>query len=316
MKRFLSMIMVVIFLVCFTVIPVCAADTGIVNQYNSVDIACNFGIYPSYPSSFSTMEGTHAAGNSGYVANVDATVAEDDPDAGNFTYQLDFYNDDFDYITVYLYLTVAEITSISAVSDTEALDVETSFIQSTNDSGKDVFNLTVKINTSNADSIVRLYIDGRVFTGTNSFFIYNCSGLNLVGVEGPTSDFMDTVTSGLSDIFTKMQEGFTNMVTSIQDGFYELISVLRPEATPDADDFQAGVDQQTGDLNNITGALENMDKPDLNEFSGDISEYVVSADLMEFTSPLQVFFDNQIILSIFCISLTLMLGSYVLYGKR
>lgn len=108
---------------------------------------------------------------------------------------------------------------------------------------------------------------------------------------------------------------FSSLNDNLDLNFAALIEVLSPDTAP-ADQLKDQVEDQASDLNEISGALENLDTPDLSTISGSLSNYVDINHVILAGEPMRYALDNPFFTDLFMIALTLMLASYVLYGKR
>lgn len=129
------------------------------------------------------------------------------------------------------------------------------------------------------------------------------------------NDFRTDMINHFNNLSGTLSSFFSNLNSNLDSNFDDLIDVLSPDTTP-ADQLQSEIDQQTSDLNSISSALENLDTPDLNDFSGDLSNYVQMDDVFLAATPMRNALNNTFFQNLFMIALTLMLASYVLYGKR
>lgn len=129
------------------------------------------------------------------------------------------------------------------------------------------------------------------------------------------NDFRTDIVNHFNNLSGTLRGFFSGLETNLNSNFDDLIDVLSPDTAP-ADQLQSEMDQQTSDLNSISSALENLDTPDLNDFSGDLSNYVQMDDVFLAANPMRNALNNTFFQNLFMIALTLMLASYVLYGKR
>lgn len=161
-----------------------------------------------------------------------------------------------------------------------------------------------------------------VFTGTYQststcyFQLTSVCGHILNFSTNPFLHIFNKIYSAVTYSVQSVVAQFNKLETWIDDMTSSIVGALTVEDSVAAEQFGDDVADKSEDLNNISGALDSVQKPDSNTVTGDVSGYVDTADVTNFAAPIVVLFDQPLILSIFMTSMTLMLSSYVLFGKR
>lgn len=104
--------------------------------------------------------------------------------------------------------------------------------------------------------------------------------------------------------------------TFIGEKLDRLTELLSGSSDAGSDEFMENAQNQADSMAGLAGELESMQKPDVDSISGDISGYVPVSDMQMLTSPLTVIFRNDVFGALLMAALTLMLGSYILFGRK
>lgn len=119
--------------------------------------------------------------------------------------------------------------------------------------------------------------------------------------------FQSDVNASFLRLYGVLEEQFENLETVL----YEIFDIPSQEA----EQFEQGVINQDQELQAIVQGTK-IDTPNADSVTGDVSNIVDFSQVALITSPIGAFFENPLIYGIFLLSFTLMLASYVLYGKR
>lgn len=82
------------------------------------------------------------------------------------------------------------------------------------------------------------------------------------------------------------------------------------------DELQGEVDRQDQELDDMTDVMDSVTKPDIEEIDPDLTDEVDQEKLTEFTTPFVTMMTQGPFATMLVMSLTLVLCSYILYGKR
>lgn len=138
------------------------------------------------------------------------------------------------------------------------------------------------------------------------FSIYNW-------LERQYIEYNDSWFGELGDhIYTLIDEMNTEL-DRLGDRIQEYLAI---EDSKENDVFQENIENQDEEFREISGALDAVEKPDAALVTGDVSNVVDFSQVTTLTAPIVVMFGNPLIFNIFMLSFILMLGSYVLFGKR
>lgn len=132
-------------------------------------------------------------------------------------------------------------------------------------------------------------------------------------------DSIDPLFFYFRNVISSVETGFRNVSAWITGQTDTLVSVLQSifqKDTVQSDQFQDDVFQKGEQLGDISGALEGVNKPNIDSLNPDLSHIVSGDDVQQSTSFFAVILSNDIIFKMFFMALTLALVAYVLYGKR
>lgn len=91
--------------------------------------------------------------------------------------------------------------------------------------------------------------------------------------------------------------------------------LFSPDASA-ADDFQEEAGQQREELDDLNEQLENVTKPPIDDIQMDIDNHLNASASSAFADAFTRLTSNSLLISMMCITLTIALVGYVLYGKR
>lgn len=89
-----------------------------------------------------------------------------------------------------------------------------------------------------------------------------------------------------------------------------------PEDESAAEDFKEDAEQQRDELDDMNGQLDEVSKPDVGGVQMDVNNYIDAGSSQSLSSAIVSLTSNNLIISMMCITLTIALVGYVLYGKR
>lgn len=159
--------------------------------------------------------------------------------------------------------------------------------------GKILYCITIDlsgVDRTLTTSSLRVFLTG-VYTGTYGY-TFNCQYVNGSIVVPDTTN---------ASWWTR----FKNFMTDLFGG-----------DTAESDDYQDEAGQQRDELDGLNTQLEDVNKPDVDGIQMDIGGYVDGGDSQAFAGALASLTGNSLLISMMCITLTIALVGYVLYGKR
>lgn len=274
-----------------------------------------------------------------YPINISRSVGVTENEDAGFHVRMILDPNKYDYNDFIFFVRNLNITAVSCYIDNVIIPVEVFALNgnASNDSYS-AYNVRVDFTEFSRDvsGSCILYISGYVPTpGLNTnvsvqFSVVAASGYILSQSPDSNIFWLKTIWSDLGSWFSELNTDiqsyildfksdvavkFSSLNDNLDSNFAELIDVLSPDTLP-ADQLQSQVDQQANDLNQISGALEGLDTPSLDSISGNLSNYVDMDQLYLAGAPMRLVLNNNFFQNLFMVAFTLMLASYVLYGKR
>lgn len=146
----------------------------------------------------------------------------------------------------------------------------------------------------------------------------------------PTVSWIQKLTDKLTGWFSDLQSRvdiigsqlvvnlntITNSIkTEVKNITDRLDSLIHPDST-DSDDFSDSMASQATEMDEANDTLDSVTKPPVDDLDPSVDDIVPAEDVAKFTSVFAAIFENNIFLSVFLMSFTLAMVSYVLYGKR
>lgn len=173
--------------------------------------------------------------------------------------------------------------------------------------GADVGDLEIQSNT-----FARYWISMRVYTPAANF------------IEGWPVVFLDGIAAGSKTDgqtwnirFYPTQVAYsTSVFDPLMFWIIKIAHYLNPDDMGAADAFQSQVDQQKEQLEGMVDVMDSVEKPALDSVQSDLGAYVPQGDMVLATAPLGTLLGNEIIVTIFSISLLFVMVSYILFGKK
>lgn len=218
---------------------------------------------------------------------------------GDFQFWIDYSDWQlYDFISLQFILNVASINSISASVGSQSLPVIVDILNSADAFPGATFICSCRIDLSDVirsdDEILSLCISGFLYDEQS----YYVRAMNHLGYVSPS--IIDPDVSWLEKIRNAIVEGFNKLVgTDDQMG-----------------DFSDDAQQQAGELHEGNDAMNQVEKPEIDSGSADISTIIAPDDLVNTTSWLSDILNAKYISQIMTLAMTLTLASYVLFGKK
>lgn len=255
--------------------------------------------------------------------HIDLTGATPDEHAAtSYQTRINIYDwEKFDQLSIWGSVDGASIDSIRATLGTAGLPMETNFFQyndagswteyvfetdpsrdyalesgasmSTPFYGKYLYCITIDLSNVDRTSTEPIYVYMTGHYDTMYGASYNCQYVNGSVFVADTSSMT-------------WWQRFTNFMS----GLFE------PDDSNDADEYEKESDQQRDDLDNMNDQMAEVSKPDVGSIQMDVSGYVDSGASQNFAVALSGLTNNSLLVSMMCITLTIALVGYVLYGKR
>ena len=227
----------------------------------------------------------------------------------------------YDYLEYTLEVICSEITSITAYLGDDPLPFEVSWIQSATPSYGTQYLFSVSVDLTGVDrassAIPTVFVSGKlsVVEGqVNSVDILGCVG-------AVNSQTINPVVYFLRNIWSTLKSNFTSMVNSLSGWFTSVIDTLKEGfSVSDSDgsgaDFSTEASEQGDQFDDITDAMQGLEKPDISGSDIDPGIIVPTADVKFATSPLTVVLSDGVIKDIFMLALIFIFAGYIIYGKR
>lgn len=212
----------------------------------------------------------------------------------------------YDYLDFYLGCDVAAISSISATLGDSVVPFTTSFV-GPNGSIENHFDIAIRLDLRNINrtSTEGLFITlrGSVNLGSDNFIsMEGCRGLVVASSVNP-------LVSWLQKIYNKVTSGFTSVGQKL-DNVHEALQGNVNSGNQFKDESSALIDG----LGDITASMDSVERPSLDTINLDFSSDISGASSLMgniFTTFTSVDWMSRL----FLVSITLVLVSYVLYGK-
>ena len=219
----------------------------------------------------------------------------------------------FDFWDLNFEVTGINITSISCLQGDKSLDFDVGYTYM-DSSGTIIVNPDSQgAGDTLTNTYARVWVSLRVYTKAANFI----EGWPLVFINGTSTS---AITDGLQWNIT-FYPSYVGYNVSIFDPYVmwlnKIYSALHPEgAVEAADKFTDKVKEQSEQLNQMVGTMDSVQKPSLDSVQSDISAIVPQGDMVLATAPLGTLLGNEIIVTIFSISLLFVMVSYILFGKK
>lgn len=236
----------------------------------------------------------------------------------------------YDSITITGSMDRMSLNSVRANLGTQGLPYEITYTSSNATGSSSTYYLWQDVKHYTYDDSYQGSIEGDVFTQTE----YHCKTLynltiDLSGVDRKqTTNLLVwftgayTTTSGYRlqivgvtgsvELPDTSQSVWWQRFTSFMSGLFS----ADPEDESAAEDFKEDAEQQRDELDDMNGQLDEVSKPDVGGIQMDVNNYIDAGSSQSLSSALVSLTSNNLIISMMCITLTIALVGYVLYGKR
>lgn len=222
--------------------------------------------------------------------------------------QLDLFSEDwqkYDYIDFILNVQCFSITSITAFRDGVQLPVSYSMTDNSS-SGSKSFTILIRLDLRGLDrtnsSLPIIHIEGQMLP----------SEYNLVGVLSCVGGIITDNSNPFVVFFSQIRIGLTNISNSV-NRLYQYIS--GDNSTAD-NTFAANVQTKDDELDVLIQDMNAVERPNIDSVQSDVSDLVSGNDIVLASQGLGSLINNDIIFSLFSMSLILCLASYVFFGKK
>lgn len=213
---------------------------------------------------------------------------------------------DYDFIDFSMFVRAQSIESITVTHDGEFVPFELSFLDTISQTWVDPNNSSTQFNFTDLSEV---YISLRIdVSGLDK----NSSSLPRIGITGQYRDNNSNNRLALFDVIGHVSAEPENPIIHWLKKIY---SALIGEGSG-ADDIGSTIESQAGELEGIGDALGDVIKPDIDDLDGSLDDLVSPDQVDAVGAVFAPLFQNNTILHILIMSLTLALVSYVLYGKR
>lgn len=201
--------------------------------------------------------------------------------------------------------------------------VATSYFN-TNFATFDLYNYFLSVDLSGYD-LTGLYLQ---FKFSTPYFMassveelsYAYGGLYDVAVFVPVVDrpWYSGILDFLSGILNAIKGLVQNIFDFLTDWGQKVLDALTgtPEDEEDAEEFEQESDRVNEDLGNLSGEMDNVQRPPTGDIDINVDAYIPSDGVNVLTAPFNIVFGNSYIFRILSTSLILGLVSYVFFGKR
>lgn len=241
----------------------------------------------------------------------------------------------FDTLTIWGSASTLGLNSVRATLGTSGLPFEMSYIQTlaTGESADYTYRYTYTENYSGGGGYGNGYGDINTAIEYNGKILY-CITIDLTGVDRsygydgnsyPLVVYLTGVYTGTYGytfncqyvngsivVPDKTEVTWWNKFTAFMSGLFS----ADPEDVADAEDFRADAEQQREELDDMNGQLDDVSKPDVDGIQMDVNNYIDAGSSQSLSGAFSALTSNNLIISMMCITLTIALVGYVLYGKR
>lgn len=217
----------------------------------------------------------------------------------------------YDYFDLSFEVTGINVQSITCMQGDKALDFDVGFAY-LDGSGNFIYgnnedNLGIETNT-----FVRCWVSLRVYTPAANFI----NGWPLVFLDGvvinpwddgnpPAIRFYKTQVSYRASVFDPLMYWIIRIAHS-----------LNPDNFAQQEAFQNAVQEQVSEFDTIIDTMDSVQRPDLDQIQTDVQAVAPGLDILRATGPFRAMLSNELLLTVFSMSLLFCTGSYVLFGKK
>lgn len=161
--------------------------------------------------------------------------------------------------------------------------------------------------------MLRIDVTGLRRNAGDSIYIY-INGQYPINIGGSLS--VDSIIGYIGinrtdTVYTWLQRIYGAIVNGVDD----IVDAINGDSSA-SDGFQSTIESQGKDLEDLSGDLNSVEKPSVDDIAVDLGSIVSSEELVSNTEVLSTIMNNSIFLPMIIISLTLSFCAYALYGKR
>lgn len=219
----------------------------------------------------------------------------------------------YDYLEFHLYVSCNSINTVNASLDGVPIPFEVSYINNPGGYAND-FNFSIRLDLRDLDrtssGVPQIIIDGKCLPTTedlNYVAVISCTGA--LSVQG-----FDTDIFFLRAIYRSIHGVYLYLHTWIQEQTSAIVAAIRGD-TSSGDDFKEDSSGLISDLDDISGVLDSVQRPSMDNVSMDFTGNISGATSLMATT-FNSFTSIPWVNTIFMASITLALISYILFGKE
>lgn len=222
--------------------------------------------------------------------------------------QLDLYSEDwqkYDYIDFIVTMSCFSVTAISAFRDGVELPITYSMTDNSSTGGK-TFTILIRLDLRGLDrsnpSCPNIHIEGQQLP----------SEYNLVGVVSCVGGIITDNSNPFVYFFTRIRLSINNLSNWVA----KIYQYVAGDSSSKDDNFDDQVATKDEELNNLMQDMNAIEKPSIDSVQSDVSDIVSTDDIVLASQGLGSLMNNDIIFSLFSMSLIFCLASYVFFGKK
>lgn len=232
----------------------------------------------------------------------------------------------YDFIDVKLLVATQIINSISATCDGN-LPLSVNKIECTDRAGNWIVSLRVDLRDvrRTTNDYPMISITGSVKTGntsSNLFAFISASGFIDIPAVSPLfvyfSRLSDWLTTGFSSVSKAIADNFTSHFDDLHGWINDSTDAIVDAITGGGEDASSSLsdaENQQNSINSGVATINGVSKPQVSSGDLDISGYV--GGFAHFGTILSIPLNNSsVIFTVFMITFVLMMGAYILFGKR
>lgn len=225
----------------------------------------------------------------------------------------------YDIIDFQLMYDIFDITSVTAVMGNTNVPLEVSYVKGTSIEGNTFycsFSMDVSGLDKSSSDYPMIIVYGRLDLATlNSVDFVNCSG-RVIGTDlNPLTYFLKSINSRLTSILQVVNVHSSNLRSWISSQTDAIVSAIRGDTAP-GNDFQDQVSDKDSELKDMAAVMDSVTKPDLNDISVEVNDYVDPNILASSMSGISSVAASPIFSDVLLMAIILATAGYVLYGKR
>lgn len=298
-------------------IPITVSDSwpGMSMEFFSFNVIPFYNTAPTDLQIFDVIRQTVTTvpmGVSSYDYNVNVAWHES-VDAADFSIRLRPLATEgtYDFFDLSFEITGLNLQSITCMQGDKPLDFDVGFAY-LDASGDFIYGNNEDLLGIESNTFVRCWVSLRVYTPAANFI----DGWPLVFLDGVVINPWDDGNPPSIRFYPTQVAYSTSVFDPLMFWIIKIAHYLNPDDMGAADAFQSQVDQQKEQLQGMVDVMDSVQKPALDSVQSDLGAYVPQGDMVLATAPLGTLLNNEIIVTIFSISLLFVMASYVLFGKK